>query len=138
MADIAASILSKLKNKAKESGISFQQCLQLFFQEELLRKLSVSKYKDNFILRGGLLIYMLTDFESRSTVDIDFLLRGISNNMNHMDEIIAEILTTTTGNDFITFKAIPTETTAKRGSITALELRLPDILITYMYHSIWM
>ena len=58
MADIAASVLAKLKNKAKACGISYQQCLQLFFQEEFLRKLAASKYKDNFILKGGLFIYM--------------------------------------------------------------------------------
>ena len=50
MADIAASVLAKLKNKAKASGISYQQCLQLFFQEEFLRKLAASKYAENFIL----------------------------------------------------------------------------------------
>ena len=109
MADIAASVLAKLKNKAKACGISYQQCLQLFFQEEFLRKLAASKYKDNFILKGGLFIYTLTNFESRATVDVDFLIRGISNDMKRMDEIIAEILAIPTGNDFITFKAIPTE-----------------------------
>lgn len=109
MADKAASVLAKLKNKAKESGISYQQCLQLFFQEEFLRKLAASKYKDNLILKGGLFIYTLTNFESRATVDVDFLLRGINNDMQRMDEIIAEILAVPTGNDFITFKAIPME-----------------------------
>ena len=109
MADIAASVLAKLKNKAKESGISYQQCLQLFFQEEFLRKLAASKYKDNFVLKGGLFIYTLTNFESRATVDVDFLIRGISNDMKRMDEIIAEILAVQTGNDFVTFNAIPTE-----------------------------
>ena len=109
MADVAASVLAKLKNKAKLSGISYQQCLQLFFQEEFLRKLAASKYKDNFILKGGLFIYTLTNFESRATVDVDFLIRGISNDMERMDEIISEILAVPTGNDFITFEAIPTE-----------------------------
>ncbi len=109
MADIAASVLAKLKSKAKASGISYQQCLQLFFQEEFLRKLAASKYKDNFILKGGLFIYTLTNFESRATVDVDFLIRGISNDVKRMDEIISEILAVPTGNDFITFKAIPTE-----------------------------
>ena len=42
MADVAASVLAKLKNKAKAAGISYQQCLQLFMQEEFLRKLSKS------------------------------------------------------------------------------------------------
>ncbi len=113
MPDIAASVLAKLKNKAKENGISYQQCLQLFFQEEFLRKLSASKYKDNFILKGGLFIYTLTNFESRATVDVDFLLRGISNDMKLMDEIIDDILSVPTGNDFITFKAKPTEPIAE-------------------------
>ncbi len=44
MADKAASVLAKLRNKAKASGISYQQCLQLFVQEEFLRKLSKSEY----------------------------------------------------------------------------------------------
>ena len=50
MADIAASVLAKLRNKAKASGISYQQCLQLFVQEEFLRKLSKSGCEDNLIL----------------------------------------------------------------------------------------
>ena len=64
MADIAASVLAKLRNKAKASGISYQQCLQLFVQEEFLRKLSKSGCEDTLILKGGLFIYTLTNFES--------------------------------------------------------------------------
>ena len=109
MADIAASVLAKLKNKAKASGISYQQCLQLFFQEEFLRKLAASKYAENFVLKGGLFIYTLTNFESRATVDVDFLMRGLNNDLARMDEIIAEILAVPTGNDFVTFKASKTE-----------------------------
>ena len=109
MTDMAASVLARLKNKARAGGISYQQCLQLFFQEEFLRKLSASKYKDNLILKGGLFIYTLTNVESRATIDVDFMLRGLSNDMVRMDEIIAEILAVPTGNDFITFKALPTE-----------------------------
>jgi predicted nucleotidyltransferase component of viral defense system len=109
MPDIAASVLAKLKNKAKASGINYQQCLQLFFQEEFLRKLAGSQYADNFILKGGLFIYTLTNFESRATVDVDFLMRGLNNDLARMDEIIADILAVDTGNDFVTFKASKTE-----------------------------
>lgn len=109
MADIAASVLAKLKNKAKTSGISYQQCLQLFFQEEFLRRLAGSKYAENFILKGGLFIYTLTNFESRATVDVDFLMRGLNNDLARMDEIIAEILSVDTGNGFVMFKAGKTE-----------------------------
>jgi len=109
MADVAASVLAKLKNKAKASGISYQQCLQLFFQEEFLRKLAASKYADNFVLKGGLFIYTLTNFESRATVDVDFLMRGLNNDLARMDEIIEEILAVPTGNDYVTFKASKAE-----------------------------
>lgn len=109
MADIAASVLAKLKNKAKASSISYQQCLQLFFQEEFLRRLAGSRYAENFVLKGGLFIYTLTNFESRATVDVDFLMRGLNNNLARMDEIIAEILAVDTGNDFVVFKAGKTE-----------------------------
>ena len=77
MADKAASVLAKLRNKAKEIGISYQQCLQLFVQEEFLRKLSLSGYDDCLVLKGGLFIYTLTNFESRATVDVDFLCESI-------------------------------------------------------------
>ena len=109
MADIAASVLAKLKNKAKASGISYQQCLQLFFQEEFLRRLAGSPYADNLVLKGGLFIYTLTNFKSRATVDVDFLMRGLNNDLTCMDEIIAKILAVDTGNDFVTFKAAKTE-----------------------------
>ena len=71
--NMAASVLTRLKNQSKEEGIPFQMVLQLFAQEEFLRKLSLSQYADNLILKGGMFIYTLTEFDSRPTRDIDFL-----------------------------------------------------------------
>ncbi|WP_334602522.1 nucleotidyl transferase AbiEii/AbiGii toxin family protein [Lawsonibacter sp. JLR.KK007] len=105
MADVAASVLAKLKNKAKAAGISYQQCLQLFMQEEFLRKLSKSGYEDTLILKGGLFIYTLTNFESRATIDVDFLLRSVSNSLDEVKELILKILATPTGNDYIEMTA---------------------------------
>ncbi len=105
IADIAASVLAKLKNKAKASGISYQQCLQLFMQEEFLRKLSKSNYTSNLILKGGLFIYALTNFESRATIDVDFLLRHQANGIEEVKKMIEEILAVSTGNDFIEMTA---------------------------------
>ena len=105
MADAAASVLAKLKNKAKAVGISYQQCLQLFMQEEFLRKLSKSGYEDTLILKGGLFIYTLTNFESRATIDVDFLLRNASNSLDEVKALILKILATPTGNDYIEMSA---------------------------------
>jgi predicted nucleotidyltransferase component of viral defense system len=106
MTDQGASILAKLKKKAKESNINFQQCLQLFFQEEFLRRLSRSRYANNLILKGGLFIYTLTSFQSRATVDIDFMVQRIENNPERMDEVITEIINVPTGlNEVIILEA---------------------------------
>ncbi len=104
MADIAASVLARLKNRAQISGRSYQLCLQLFCQEEFLRRLEKSKYAENLVLKGGLFIYSLTDFDSRVTVDVDFLLRQIPNTPEQLKTVLEEIIDTPTGNDFITFE----------------------------------
>ena len=104
MADMAASVLARLKNKAAESGRSYQLCLQLFCQEEFLRRLEKSKYAENLVLKGGLFLYSLTAFDSRVTVDVDFLLRQMPNTPEQLRAILEEIITTETGNDFIAFE----------------------------------
>ena len=104
MADIAASVLARLKNKAVESGRSYQLCLQLFCQEEFLRRLEKSKYAENLVLKGGLFLYSLTDFDSRVTVDVDFLLRQIPNTPEQLRGILEEIIAVHTGNDFVIFE----------------------------------
>ena len=76
--NIEVSVLAKLKNQAKEEGITYQLGLQLFFQEEFLRRLSHSKYRDKMVLKGGMFIYTLTDFDSRPTKDLDFMIRKCS------------------------------------------------------------
>ena len=104
MADRAASVLARLKNKSTESGRSYQLCLQLFCQEEFLRRLEKSKYIDNFVLKGGLFIYTLTEFESRVTMDIDLLLQKLPNTPKELQPIIEEVISTDTGNDFVRFE----------------------------------
>lgn len=104
MADIGASVLARLKNKAKETGRSNQLCVQLFCQEEFLRRLERSDYAENLVLKGGLFLYTLTGFDSRVTMDIDFLLRQMANTPEQLEIILEEIISVSTGNDFITFE----------------------------------
>ena len=85
--DNGASVISKLKEKSKKTRKPLQLYLQLFCQEEFLRRLSFSKYADNLILKGGLLIYTLTNFESRSTIDVDFLMKQLPNSIEKIQAI---------------------------------------------------
>jgi predicted nucleotidyltransferase component of viral defense system len=78
--------------------------MQLFCQEEFLRRLEKSKYAENFVLKGGLFLYSITDFDSRVTVDVDFLLRQIPNTPEQLKAILEEIITVQTGNNFVTFE----------------------------------
>jgi len=102
--DKAASVLAKLQNIAKDSGRNYQLCLQLFCQEEFLRRLAVSRYADLLVLKGGLFIYTLSKFQSRTTIDVDFLLKRGSNSKEDIAAMIAEILACYTGNEFVLFE----------------------------------
>lgn len=104
MADIAASVLARLKNKANESGRTYQLCLQLFCQEEFLRRLEKSRYAENLVLKGGLFIYTITDFDSRVTMDVDFLLRKVPNTPEQLKAVLEEIIAVHTGNEFVTYE----------------------------------
>ena len=97
----AASILARLRNQAKAEKISYQMCLQLFFQEEFLRRLTHSKYKNNLILKVGMFIYTLTEFTSRPTRDMDFMIRSLSNELDNIRVVMEEICSVKTGNDIM-------------------------------------
>lgn len=108
--NMAASVLTRLKNQSKEEGIPFQMVLQLFAQEEFLRKLSLSQYADNLILKGGMFIYTLTEFDSRPTRDIDFLIKNLHGSLENIEQTMRDICNISTGNDFITIEVLGTET----------------------------
>lgn len=98
--EICPSIVIEI---AFDYGRSYQLCLQLFCQEEFLRRLEKSKYSENLVLKGELFIYSVTDFDSSVTVDVDFLLRKVPNTPEQLKSVLEEIIATPTGNDFITF-----------------------------------
>ena len=104
MTDRAASVLARLKNKGKETGRSYSLCLQLFMQEEFLRRVELSKYNNHLILKGGLFLYSLSGFESRITNDIDFLTEKIQNTPENLMKVLEDIIATETGNDYIHYK----------------------------------
>ncbi|WP_282926526.1 nucleotidyl transferase AbiEii/AbiGii toxin family protein [Helcococcus kunzii] len=65
------SITAKVRNKAKELNINYNLALNQFFFDEFLRLLSQSKYKDNFMLKGGMLLTYTLGVKNRATQDID-------------------------------------------------------------------
>ena len=122
--DMGASVIARLKNKAKETGKPFQLHLQLFCQEEFLRRLAASRYAENLVLKGGLFIYTLTNFESRATVDIDFLLRQFPGTIEDIKRMVDEIIAVDSGNDFITFSSRGFETISPQRKYTGVSFQL--------------
>ena len=122
--DMGTSVLARLKNKAKETGRPFQLHLQLFCQEEFLRRLAASKYAQNLVLKGGLFIYTLTNFESRATVDVDFLLRQLPGTVEDVKRIVDEIIAVDSGNDFITFTSRGFETISPQRKYKGVSFQL--------------
>jgi len=80
-----------IKNKAKESGISAQLVMQNFMMERLLERISLSKYKQNFILKGGFLIAAIVGLDSRATMDMDATVKGFDLSHESLQEIFEEI-----------------------------------------------
>lgn len=73
------SIRTKLLNIAKKENIFYQTILTRYFQERLLYRLSLSRFRNNFYLKGGALMYAYEKLAARPTLDIDFLGNNISN-----------------------------------------------------------
>jgi len=81
-----------INNVAKENNLIANTVLQNFMMERLLERISISKYKDNFILKGGFLIAAMVGIDMRSTMDMDTTIKGISVNRETIEEILNEIL----------------------------------------------
>lgn len=85
-------IKGAIRNISKKTGVNPNSLLQMCLFEGILEKLSKSKYSENFILKGGLLISYLIGVDMRSTMDMDTTLRGIPLNEVSITKILNEIL----------------------------------------------
>lgn len=84
----------KEKSKLIESkyNLNHFEVLQRFMFERILERISVSKYNDNFILKGGLLLSTIFGVDNRTTKDMDATIKGIDVSKDKMVNILNEIL----------------------------------------------
>ena len=85
------SLKAIINNIAKENKVSAQSVLQTYMLERLLERISISKYKDNFILKGGMLISAMLGIDSRTTMDMDTTIKGFKLTEENIINIINEI-----------------------------------------------
>ena len=87
----AMQFKAKIKNLALKNHIPAQAVLQNFMLERLLERISLSKYKDMVILKGGMLIASLVGISSRTTMDMDATLRGYPLSEETIREALSDI-----------------------------------------------
>lgn len=85
------SLKATINNIAKENKVSAQSVLQTYMLERLLERISVSKYKDNFILKGGMLISAMLGIDSRTTMDIDTTIKGFELTEENVKNIMEDV-----------------------------------------------
>ena len=98
----AMQLKAILKNMAKQKNISAQLVLQNYMLERLLERVSVSKYRNNFILKGGFLIAAMLGLDTRATMDMDATLKGYPVNEETVRKMFEEICAIEL-NDDVTF-----------------------------------
>lgn len=88
----ATAVKAKIKNKAGGSSDKSQIMLRIYLMERLLERVSLSRYRDNFVLKGGLLVSSLVGVDMRSTMDIDTTVKSLPLNKSAMQKILEEIM----------------------------------------------
>lgn len=86
------SLKAKVSNLSKKTNIPNKYLIQNFMFEALLKRISVSKYKDKFIIKGGLLLSSIFGVDLRSTMDLDTTIKGLSLDRGTITKAIKEII----------------------------------------------
>ena len=93
------SITQKLRNRAKELDLNYNLVLSKFFFDEFLKLISISEHRENFMLKGGMLLTYSLGVQNRSTQDIDFLVKGFPIETIKLKKILEGILGDTNKKD---------------------------------------
>lgn len=123
----AQATKDKLKNIAKEKNVDFNSIMRFYMYDRFIERLSKSKYKDNFILKGGFYLSNLFGIDSRSTMDIDTALRKANFTEENLIKMITEIINTD-ANDNVRFKIEKVETIHNDDKYGGLRITINFIL----------
>ena len=92
-------IKGRIRNLAKENNADARILMRIYMMERFLERISVSKYRDNFIIKGGMLVTSMVGVSLRSTMDIDTTIRNQNLSEEDMIMIIDEISRIDLGDD---------------------------------------
>ena len=92
MIKTSRQLKDKIRNLAKEKSADAQILMRTYMMERLLERISISKYKKNFILKGGVLITSLVGLDFRSTMDVDTTIKGFDVNLTSVEQMIQNLI----------------------------------------------
>lgn len=108
MSNSAQAVKDKLKNISKEKNVNFNSVMRFYMYDRFIERLSKSKYRDNFILKGGFYLSNLFGIDNRSTMDIDTAIRKAEFTEENLINMINEIISIDI-DDNVKFKIEKTE-----------------------------
>lgn len=94
-----------VRNKANANRIYPPILMRSYFMERFLERISLSQYRDNFIIKGGFLIASMVGMDMRMTMDMDTTIRNLKINRETIEEIINELAEIDAG-DGVTFEIL--------------------------------
>ena len=103
MSNSVQAVKDKLKNISREKNVDFNSVMRFYMYDRFVERLSKSKYKDNFILKGGFYLSRLFGIDNRSTMDIDTSIRNTKFTEENIVKMITEIINIDV-NDNVKFK----------------------------------
>lgn len=99
----AMQLKAIIKNIAKKKNISASLVLQNYVLERFLERVSLSQYRDNYVVKGGFLIASMVGLDSRATMDMDATIKGYPVNEESLQKMIEDIIAVPVSDD-ITFR----------------------------------
>lgn len=92
MIKTARQLKDLIRNLSKENTMNAQVLMRNYMMERFLERISLSEYRDKFILKGGMLVAAMVGLDARSTMDIDATVKGAAVNVEAVEKMIFSIV----------------------------------------------
>lgn len=123
----ATGLKAKIRNISKGDSKVAQALIRIFFMERFLERVSLSKYKDQFVLKGGMLVASLIGISLRATMDIDTTVKALPLTKDKLERIIIEICEIPL-EDNISFRIIDMETIMDEFDYPGIRIHMEALL----------
>ena len=92
MIKTARQLKDLIRNLSREKSADAQLLMRNYMMERFLERISLSEYRDKFILKGGMLVAAMVGLDARSTMDLDATVKGANVNVEEIENLISAIV----------------------------------------------